>query len=145
MMILSGKSSKGERLYMKGEKPALAKEWLEKGRHDFEMAQLLYREKGYTDTIAFLIQQAVEKYLKGFLIYHGWELKKIHDLEALLSEAIKFDRSFEGFLPACRKITEYYIESRYPLGFPVDYSREEVKESLNIAEEIIAKIKQAVE
>lgn len=129
---------------MKGEKPALAQEWLEKGRHDFEMAQLLYKEKGYTDTTAFLIQQAVEKYLKGFLIYHGWELKKIHDLEVLLNEAIKIDPSFEDFSTACQRITEYYIESRYPLGFPVDYPREEIKESLDLAEKIIARIEKAI-
>ena len=129
---------------MKSNKPALAKEWLEKGKHDFEMAQLLYKEQGYTDTIAFLIHQAVEKYLKGFLIYHGWQLKKIHDLEALLSEAIKIEPSFENFIPACRKITEYYIESRYPLGFPVDYSREEIKESLDVARKIITKVQEIV-
>ena len=33
-----------------------AAEWFERGRHDIEMAQLLYDEHGYTDTIAFLIQ-----------------------------------------------------------------------------------------
>ena len=129
---------------MKGKKPALAKDWLEKGRHDFEMAQLLYKEQGYTDIIAFLIQQAVEKYLKGFLIYHGWKLRKIHDLETLLNEAINVEHSFEDFSITCRKITEYYIESRYPLGFPVDYPREEIKESLDAAGEIIAKIEKTV-
>jgi len=129
---------------MKGEKPALAKDWLEKGKRDFEMAQLLYREKGYTDTIAFLVQQAVEKHLKGFLIYHGWKLEKIHDLERLLSETIKIDPAFAAFLDACRKIGEYYVESRYPLGFPVDYPREEIKDSLDVAREIMAKIEEAV-
>ena len=129
---------------MKDRKPALAKGWLEKGRHDFEMAQLLYKDQGYTDTIAFLVQQAVEKYLKGFLIYHGWRLRKIHDLEALLSEAIKIDPSFEEFSIACGKITEYYSESRYPLGFPIDYSREEIKESLDMTGKIIAKVEEAV-
>jgi hypothetical protein len=40
------------------------------------------------------LQQALEKYLKGFLLKHGWKLKKIHTLHSLLDEAMGFD-------PAC--------------------------------------------
>lgn len=29
------------------------KEWLDRGKHDIEMAQLIYDEHGYTDTIAY--------------------------------------------------------------------------------------------
>jgi HEPN domain-containing protein len=35
-------------------------EWFERGDHDIETAQLLYDERGYTDTIAYHIQQALE-------------------------------------------------------------------------------------
>jgi HEPN domain-containing protein len=129
---------------MKSERLILAEEWFTKGSHDIEMAQLLYNERGYTETIAFLIQQAVEKYLKGYLIYNGWRLRKIHDLEALLSEAIRIEKDFSKFLGSCQKITQYYIESRYPLESPIEYPREEIKQSLDEAYEIIAKIKQAV-
>lgn len=38
-----------------------AAEWFEKGDHDIETAELLYEEKGYTDIIAYHIQQAIEK------------------------------------------------------------------------------------
>lgn len=48
----------------------------------------------YFDVILFHIQQAVEKYLKAFLIFKGWELKKIHDIELLLTEAMNFDIEF---------------------------------------------------
>jgi HEPN domain-containing protein len=63
-----------------------AAEWFERGRHDIEMAQLLYNERGYTDTIAFLIQQAIEKYLKGFLVYKGVAPRKTHNLDFLLKK-----------------------------------------------------------
>ena len=42
-----------------------AEEWFERGRRDMETAQLIYEQHGYTDAIAYHIQQAVEKYLKG--------------------------------------------------------------------------------
>lgn len=120
---------------------ALAQEWFVKRDHDLANAEILYREHGFTDTIAFLIQQAVEKYLKGYLIAHGWALRKIHDLEQLLSEAMGIDQSFSSFLDAGRKITQYYIEARYPLDMPRDYSRDEIKKSLTEAQEIVAKIR----
>ena len=67
----------------------IAIEWFEKGKHDIEGARLLFNAGHHTDTIGILIQQATEKYLKGFLIYHGWKLEKIHDLVRLLAEAVK--------------------------------------------------------
>lgn len=48
------------------DKSRIAREWFEKGRHDFEGAKTLFKEKHFTDTIALLVQQAVEKYLKVF-------------------------------------------------------------------------------
>lgn len=41
------------------------------------------------------IQQAIEKYLKGYLLSKGWKLRRVHDLEVLLNEAISYDPSFE--------------------------------------------------
>ena len=37
-----------------------AREWFERGRHDIDTAQLLYDERGHTDSIAYHIQQALE-------------------------------------------------------------------------------------
>ena len=125
---------------MKKNKSLLAKEWVIKGQHDIENARLLYRDEGYTDTIAFLIQQTIEKYLKGYLIYHDWKLKKTHDLEYLLNEAVKTNVAFEEFTLICRKATKYYIDSRYPLGMPIEYTRKEIKESIGEAEKLIEKI-----
>ncbi|HUT04931.1 MAG TPA: HEPN domain-containing protein [bacterium] len=48
-----------------------AEEWFERGRHDIETAQLIYEQYGYTDSIVYHIQQAIEKYLKGYLVLRG--------------------------------------------------------------------------
>ncbi|VUT25112.1 MAG: HEPN domain protein [Candidatus Methanolliviera sp. GoM_oil] len=119
-----------------------AAEWFERGEHDIEAAQLLCEERGFTDTIAYIIQQAIEKYLKGFLIYNGIKPKRTHDLSILLNEAVKFEDTLEEFIDFCDKATKYYIENRYPPGPPIEYRFEEIKKSLDNAWRLIRKIRE---
>lgn len=78
--------------------------------------------------------------MKGFLIYHGWKLKKIHDIEILITEAMNFDDYFQPYLDYGRKLTAFYFEERYPPGPVSSFSEEEVKNMLEVAEEIIENI-----
>jgi HEPN domain-containing protein len=89
----------------------------------------------------FNIQQSMEKYLKGYLLSKGWALRRIHDLEALLDDAIAYEPSLEDFRAACQKSTEYYLEERYPGTPESELRREEMQESLASAEGLIEKIK----
>lgn len=118
-----------------------AEEWFERGRHDIETAQLLYDEQGYTDSIAYHIQQGVEKYLKGYLVLHGKKPPRIHELDALLNQITAFDDSFNDFLDLCEKVSRYYIEDRYPPGPPVEYEYEEIKADIDKAWELITEIR----
>lgn len=122
-----------------------AEEWFERGRHDIETAQLLYDERGYTDSIAYHIQQSVEKYLKGYLVLHGRKPPKIHELDTILNQIAAFDDSFNDFLNLCEKASRYYIEDRYPPGPPVEYEYEEIKADLDKAWELIRKIRERAE
>lgn len=45
---------------------------------------------GDADGAGFFLQQALEKYLKAFLLSQGWKLKKVHTLQSLLDEAAAF-------------------------------------------------------
>ena len=56
-------------------KKQVIKEWIVRGEQDLEVAKILLAEEKYSDVTLFHIHQAVEKYLKGFLIYKGWRLK----------------------------------------------------------------------
>lgn len=58
----------------------LVQEWFDKAGQDFDDAEFLFKHNRSFETIAFHIQQAAEKYLKGFLISKGQELEKTHDL-----------------------------------------------------------------
>ena len=115
-------------------------EWFERGRHDIETAQLLFDERGYTDSIAYHIQQAIEKYLKGYLVLHGKKPPKIHELDTLLNHILSFDDNFNGFLELCEKASLYYIEDRYPPGPIVEYEYNEIKADLDKAWELIRKV-----
>jgi HEPN domain-containing protein len=122
-------------------KDKIVKEWFERDKHDLDVAKITFSHGDYYDVVMFLLQQAVEKYLKGFLISKGWKLKKIHDIHILLSEAIKFNESLSIFLDFGKKLTAFYYEERYPPG-PIPYvSKEEAEEMLNTAEKLIEKIK----
>ena len=113
-------------------KEDLVKEWLDKGQKDIEDAEFLLNNNRAVESVSFHIQQAVEKYLKGFLIHHGWKLEKIHDLVKLLEEAITIDKSFNRFIAPMRRITNFYFESRYPIGYKVEYTKQELKEAMKI-------------
>jgi len=112
------------------------KNWISKADKDLEEAKFLFSYKRPLEDVAFFIHQAIEKYLKAFLINSGWELKKIHDLVKLLKDVIKIDNSFERFLSEIEGITNYYIETRYPVGYDVEYTEEDIENSIKVAEEI---------
>jgi len=118
----------------------IAEEWFERGRHEIETAKLLFEKEGYPEVILFHIHQAMEKYLKGFLIQNGWKLKKIHDLETLLTEAMDFDKEMEKYLDLGRRLTLFYYEERYPPGAPLSISRGDVEYILESVEEFIEKL-----
>lgn len=120
------------------------KEWFLKGDKDLDEAKFLFENRRPLENVAYFVHQSIEKYLKGFLISRGWELEKIHDLVRLIREAYRFDESFEKFIPAMEKITDFYIESRYPIGYEVEYTAEEIEEAIETADSIHELIKKNI-
>jgi HEPN domain-containing protein len=119
-----------------------ALEWFQRGDHDLETAQLLYEEQGYTDIIAFHTQQAIEKYLKGYLILKGQRPPRVHELDTLLNLVSRIEPDlYTPYIDLCEKATRYYIEERYPPGPPAEYSREEIKVDLELAWQLVKIIK----
>jgi len=120
------------------------KQWFIKAEEDLGSAEILFRENGPADTICFLCQQAVEKYLKGYLILKRKKFGKIHDLAALLAVCGEIDKEFLDWYKETEKLTSYYIETRYPPDVPVSYTKEEAKEALKLAEEILEFVKKKI-
>ena len=122
-------------------KKEIVNEWFELGNRDVESAKVLLKSNIHFSVVLFHLQQAVEKYIKGFLIHNGWKLKKIHDLETLLNIAMEFDDKFKEYLDFGRKLTVFFYEERYPPGLIPSYEKKELNKLLRITEKLIKKIK----
>ena len=121
----------------------LAKEWFEAADRDLSDAILLGKEGGHPETICFHCHQAVEKYLKGFLVLNDQDIKdefKIHDLSRLLGYCAKFKPDLGELKDGCETLNKYYLQSRYPSYALQDYSDKAVKQALEFAGEVKEKI-----
>lgn len=125
---------------MQPEESRYSEDWFRIGAKEPARARYLLAGRDL-DGAGYNVQQAVEKYLKGYLLDKGWELRRIHNLENLIHDAVRFDSSFEEFRAPCQKMTRYYIRDRYPLMLTSELTEDDIKESLTSAENIIAKIK----
>ena len=121
----------------------LAAEWILKAQNDLETAEILLKETGPTDTLCFHCQQAVEKFLKAYLVFSGIHFEKIHDLWKLAKLASEKDKKILEFEKELKALNAYYIESRYPSDAAA-YSRKECRESLRDATEITQHILKAI-
>lgn len=120
----------------------IPKDWYKKAEEDLKGAEILLKA-GSLGIAGFLLQQATEKYLKGYLLSKGWELKRIHDLVGLLNEVVTYDKSFDMYRSACERITEYYTEERYPFLDVSELTREEIESGLNEVKGLRDKIRAA--
>ena len=111
-------------------------DWFRIAAQDLERAAKRLAE-GDNEDAAFRLQQAVEKYLKGFLLTRGWVLKRTHDVSALVTEAVRYDRRLERFRALCRQVAGYYIIERYP-GFEEGPSLAEVRRAYAQAKRLVA-------
>lgn len=92
----------------------IVREWVNKGDSDFIAAKTLAPQKGLENQTGFHCQQAIEKWLKAYLIKQGEELRKIHDLTALVIDCEKYDPTFQELEPLVEGITDFAVEFRYP-------------------------------
>lgn len=91
-------------------------DWFLLARERLNAADVLYAQSGSTYSGIEILHEAVERYLKGFLIAKGWRLRKAHDLTLLKDEAQKFESRFEAFDDLCESLTEQFWAQHYPGG-----------------------------
>jgi HEPN domain-containing protein len=115
----------------------IIREWIEKADEDFEFALINFREKeAFFAQICFHFEQSAEKYLKSFIVAMDLPFRKTHDLQILLQECQTVDPSFVQLHEACEHLTTYYTETRYPVHWPTQFSREEAERAFQFAETI---------
>jgi len=89
-------------------------DWFAFAEERLHAADVLWKHEGLTASGIEMLQEAVERYLKGYLIAKGWTLIKTHDLERLLKEAAGFDQTFAQFQSLAEELTEDYFAQHYP-------------------------------
>jgi HEPN domain-containing protein len=95
-------------------KRSLVHNWIMKARRDLLSAKRLARGSvPYLDTAIYHCQQAVEKAVKGWLIYNDQSLEKIHDLRLLVGQAFETEDKFADWLDVAR--TDFPLCDRLPL------------------------------
>ena len=120
------------------------RDWFRIAEKDFKRAEQLLKLDD-AEGAGYNLQQAVEKYLKGFLLSKGWKLKRVHDLEVLLNDALQYEPTFEEFRGVCQKITDYFLLDRYPLPTSITLTIRQVENSKDQAQQLIAKLQALTE
>ncbi len=89
------------------------RQWLYKANEDLLVIEKLTEfEIIATSSICFHCQQAVEKFLKAFIIANGIEIKRTHNIEFLLSECADIDKDFTKIDP--KELSDFGVDARYP-------------------------------
>ena len=116
------------------EKQKIVKQWIEKADHDLGTAKIIYLHiPEYNDTITFHCQQAVEKYLKAYLILLDIEFRYSHDLVYLIGLISKRDKFEESFYDQAAILQDFAIEIRYPSD-KLELNDVDVKNAIKYAE-----------
>jgi len=111
------------------------KKWLIKAMNDYKTAEKLLNlpeDEIITDTLCFHCQQAVEKFLKAFLVQHNIDFEKVHSLEYLIKLCSTVDGEFENLYEVAEKLASYAIDIRYPDEFYIP-SIKEAEEAFKLA------------
>ena len=112
--------------------------WVEKADEDLGTAILINSNlPQYKDTIAFHCQQAVEKYIKAWMLSENLEIKKTHDLVYLL-ELINVKRIVEAeWFEKAEQLDDYGVEVRYP-DSTINLSDSDIEDAIRITNEFRA-------
>ena len=119
-------------------------EWFKHGDTDYKSANILWEHDGDNSVICFLLQQAVEKYLKGYLIKNSGLLQQGHNTRKLCNIAKTYNSEIGKYEKDCAFLNDFYIETRYPAEDPLIISKDDVSECFIIADKIIDCVKKAM-
>ena len=122
--------------------PKVVTEWLKKADENFNFADANIREENkFFAQICFHFHQAVEKYLKAFIVAYDLEFENIHSLIKLLKICAEKEPSLLTLLPECEFLNPSYIDTRYPVQWPTDYTKEKSLKAKESAQKVAETIK----
>jgi HEPN domain-containing protein len=118
----------------------LIHEWLHKANEDLAFAASIIEDSPFYAQICFHFQQSAEKYLKAVIVADDLEFQKVHDLVALLKICLKRRPELSELTADCNLLNRFYIDTRYPVHWPTDYTKDKAIQAQVAAERIRAAI-----
>jgi HEPN domain-containing protein len=99
-----------------------AMEWLRYAKSDLNTARHMFNDVNpkETEISCYHTQQCAEKSLKAYLIAHGTEAPRTHDLVELNKLCTEHEASFSVMQQHCVSLNPYSVHVRYPNELSVD-------------------------
>lgn len=93
------------------------RQWLLKANEDIDTLNVLLsaNPEKHASAICFHAQQAVEKFLKSYLVHKKIDFPRTHDVDALL--ALCKPMNADAFDIELKELTEFGVDVRYPDDF----------------------------
>lgn len=118
----------------------VAQEWFRYAKQDLDSAIYLQEMRPVpVEIICYHCQQSAEKYLKGFIAFHGGAIQRVHDLVALNKTCMKYDENFMQIREECLNLTDYGVQARYP--FSLELNETDAHLAVKSAEQVQAFLK----
>lgn len=117
-----------------------ARMWLAKAENDLKNVEIILASQAESlplDTVCFHCQQAAEKFIKAFLVFHRKSFPFTHNLADLVAVCMQVDLSFAAIQRKAETLTPFAVEIRYPDDFYMP-SRNETEEAFAVAMEVKA-------
>ena len=114
----------------------LVSEWLKKAEEDFGFACSVLEDSSFYAQICFHFHQGAEKFLKTFIVARDLEFQKIHDLLALLKLCSSVEPALQEINEHCKFLNRFYIDTRYPVHWPTNYTKDEALKAKNSSEQV---------
>ena len=121
------------------------KSWFSDANSDLLTAKLTFNagDKFYIQS-AFHCQQAIEKSIKGFLVYLKVRFDKTHDLEKLAETVLSIDSNILNLKKDLSSLNRYAVAYRYPDSRDRELTTKELQDALTLAESIFHELSQKV-
>jgi HEPN domain-containing protein len=128
---------------MTKEQDEYLKNWLYRANEDIAVVDNLFNTDVafYSSTICFHAQQAVEKFLKAFLVFNNVDFPRTHDVDFLLIECKKI--APEDFEVDLLSLSDFGVNIRYPDDFYIP-DKQETIQYRDIANEIKAIVEKKI-
>ena len=110
-------------------------DWIERAKSSLELSQAKIIHYIHYEDLCFQAQQAVEKALKGLLIFYNVEPEFTHNIELLINELKRFTDIPEK-INETTQLTNYAVQTRYP-GEYDEITKEEYEKAVKIAKDCL--------